>query len=78
MKQCMYCGFSVDESMKVCPNCKAPVIHKKPADEAVAQNINRESTTADTNVPSAKKKKKKLPIIMYCPSLYGQHKKDPW
>ena len=64
MKQCIYCGFGVDESMKVCPNCKAPLLHKKIPDEAAPQIPNAQSTTNDNTSQPPKKKKKKLLIII--------------
>ena len=64
MKQCIYCGFAVDESLKLCPNCKAPLLHKKTSDESGPQIPINQSTATETPTPSPKKKKKKLPIII--------------
>ena len=63
MKQCMYCGFSVDESMRICPNCGAPLIHKKPVDEVNPTNTGNQGTTSDTNPPQPKKKKKLIIVV---------------
>lgn len=64
MKQCMYCGFSVDDSIKICPNCGAPVLEKKASNEMTPPTTSKQNTTNDSNPSPTKKKKKKLPIII--------------
>lgn len=64
MKQCTQCGYSVDDSVRVCPNCGVPLLKTKAAEEEAYSDVSEGSAAKKTDPPRSKKKRRKIPIII--------------
>ena len=64
MIRCIYCGANVDGEPRICPNCGAPLLHRKNAEVVPPQNTRKQNTENGAKSPPTKKSKKRVFLIV--------------